>query len=96
MRQSSRLVTFRVSVEEYDEMAKWAKVVGARSVSDFARAAVRHNVQTLRVPSGTLTGDLSKLVRALSELDAALGDTQKRIRGVLGSGHPGEDHDHPV
>ena len=96
MRQSSRLVTFRVSPEEYDELSKWARVVGARSVSDFARAAVRHNIQALRIPSGTLTGDLSKLVRALAELDAALGDTQKRIRGVLGSGRPEEDHDQAV
>ena len=64
------------------------------SVSDFARAAVRHSIQALRVPSGTLTGDLSTLVRALSELDAALGDTQKRIRGVLGPGRAGDDRDH--
>ena len=91
VKQRSRLVTFRVSVEEYEELSKWCRVVGARSISEFARAGVRQSVQALRAPSGTLTGDLGKLVRALSELDAALGDTQKRIRGVLGSAGPEED-----
>jgi hypothetical protein len=84
-KRRSRLVTFRVSVEEYEDLSRWSKIAGSRSISEFARAAVRQNVQALRVPAGTLTGDLASLVRALSEMDAAMGEMQRRIRGVLGS-----------
>lgn len=91
-RQRSRLVTFRVSTEEYDDLSKWSRASGAPSISEFARAAVRQNVQSLRVPPGTLTGDLATLVRALGDLDTALSDTQKRIRGVLGSARSEDNH----
>jgi hypothetical protein len=85
--RKSRLVTFRVSDEEYEQLSSWSRVAGSRSLSEFARAAVRQNVQALRAPAGTLTGDLTTLVKALSEMDAAMSDMQKRIRGVLGSAH---------
>jgi hypothetical protein len=74
-----------VSAEEYDDLAKWCVLSGARSISDFARDAVLQNVQALRMPSGNLSGDLSTLGRALAELDMTLSETRKRIRGVLGS-----------
>jgi hypothetical protein len=82
--KKSRLVTFRVSVEEYDEFCKWCQISGARSISDFARAAVRQNVESLRVPATTLSGDLITLSRALSQLDAELDEVRARIRSVLG------------
>ena len=85
LRQRSRLVTFRVCLEEYNDLSEWAGVSGARSISEFARAAVRQSVQALRAPANTLTGDLATLVQSLSELDTHLSETQKRIRGVLGS-----------
>ena len=90
-RLRSRLVTFRVCLQEYNDLSKWASVSGARSISEFARAAVQQRVQTLRTPEGTLTGDLATLVRSLSELDAHLSETQKRIRGVLGSANREEE-----
>src|SRR5687767_2455633 len=96
LRQRSRLVTFRVCLEEYRDLSEWARVSGARSISEFARAAVQQRVQTLRTPAGSLTGDLSTLVRSLSELDAHLSEMQKRIRGVLGSATEESLHSDPV
>jgi hypothetical protein len=84
------LVTFRVSADEYDDLSRWCMISGARSISEFARAAVRQNVQALRVPAGSLRGDLATLSRELSDLDAALNDVRKRIRGVLGPIRPEE------
>lgn len=84
LRRRSRLVTFRVSAEEYDDLYKWCMISGARSMSDFAREAIQQNVQALRNSAGSLNGDLATLGRTLSELDDALGDVRKRIRGVLG------------
>jgi hypothetical protein len=93
IRRRSRSVTFRVSAEEYDDLSKYCVLSGARSISDFARDAVLHSVQALRLPAGTLSGDLATLGRALAQLDATLSETRKRIRGVLGpmDAETGED-----
>lgn len=84
LKRRSRLVTFRVSAEEYEDLARWSMISRSRSISEFARAAVRQNVQSLSVPTGTLSGDLATLCRSLSELDAALCELSGRIRAVLG------------
>jgi hypothetical protein len=57
---------------------------GARSIADFARAAVLQKVQMLCAPVGNLSGDLMTLSKGLRDLDLVLVDLRKRIRGVLG------------
>ena len=84
LKRRSRPITFRVSGEEYDTFTKACTIAGARSVSDFARAAVLYKVQSLGVESRTLTGDLTTLSAALGDLDTSLRDLSKRIRAVLG------------
>lgn len=84
LRPRSRLVTFRVSAEEYDALTKSCIDCGARSIADFARMAALQKVQTLHVPTGNLSGDLTTLSKGLRDLDLVLGDLRKRIRGVLG------------
>ena len=84
LKRRSRMVTFRVSAEEYDDLTKACLVSGARSISEFARTASLHKVHTERTSSGTLSGDLSTLSTALAELDASLTEIRRRIRGVLG------------
>ena len=65
---------------------------GARSVADFARAAVLQRAQMLNAQSGTLSGDLTTLGESLGELDAMLILARKRIRDVLGpSGSDAEE-----
>ena len=84
LKRRYRAVTFRVSVEEYDSFANACVASGARSISDFARAAVLHKVHTLDAPAGTLTGDLATLSATLRELDVALREVSLRIHAVLG------------
>jgi hypothetical protein len=86
LKRRLRPVTFRVSADEYEQFTKACLTSGARSVSDFARAAVLHHVRTLGAPEGTLSGDLATLSTALSELDGALRDVSRRIHDVLGGG----------
>jgi hypothetical protein len=64
---------------------------GARSISDFARAAVLQKMQALNTPSGTLSGDLATLSERLGGLDVSLEDTLRRIRVVLGSSVEGHE-----
>lgn len=71
-------------MDEYQELATCCANAGSRSLAEFARASVLHNVRSMQLLPGTLAGDLTTVTRALLELDASLGDTQKRIRGVLG------------
>ena len=84
LKRRSRLVTFRVSADEYETLTKACVGSGARSIAEFTRAAVMQELQVKRTPAGTLSGDLMTLSRALGELDAALLDIRKIIRGVLG------------
>lgn len=84
LKPRSRTVTFRVSAEEYGALTDACVSSGARSISDFARAASLQKVQALFAPA-TLSGDLSTLSAELGELDATLLGVSKRIRGLLGS-----------
>jgi hypothetical protein len=80
----SRLVTFRVSTDEYDTLRKSCLECGARSVAEFSRSAVLQTVEKLHIPGASLSGDLATLSEDLRELDLILADMRKRIRGVLG------------
>ncbi len=85
LKPRSRTVTFRVSAEEFDALTSSCVDSGARSISDFARAAVMQKIHSAGVPAGTLTGDLNTLGRSLAELDQVLLELSRRIRGMLGS-----------
>jgi len=85
-RGRARIVTFRVSEDEFEMLARAWLSSGARSLSGFARDAVFDKVQTMQAPSMSLSGDLNTLARTLGELDAALWSASKKIRHVLGPG----------
>jgi hypothetical protein len=90
LKRRYRLVTFRVHPEEYELLTKACMDSGARSISEFSRAAVLRKVQkTEHERPGTLTGDLATLSDRLAELDVALEETRKKIRIVLGSSSAG-------
>lgn len=96
LRRHSRIVTFRVSSEEYEVLARSGKSSGARSLSEFARAAVFDKIEALRAPRLTLHSDLSTLGKALGELDVALREASNRIcrmLGPAGTGRAGMDND---
>ena len=78
------LVTFRVSREEHEQLARACFATGARSIADFVRAAALQKAEALNIPGGNLSGDLMTLSKGLRELDVILGETRKRIRNVLG------------
>ena len=84
LQKRSQLVAFRVSAEEYGTLLKSCVESGARSVADFARAAVLQRAQVIDSQAGTLHGDLTTVARTLAELDTTLDLVRKRIRDVLG------------
>ena len=81
----SRLVTFRLSADEYKELQNVCIAEGARSISDFARSAVlRRMVQAGKRVA--LSEDLATLGAVLEELDTSLRDLRGRIARILGTG----------
>ncbi len=66
----TRIVTIRLAMDEYDRLKEACIEEGARSVSDFSRAAIMRRV------SGRLTlpgsEDVTNLGSRLSEVDAEL------------------------
>jgi hypothetical protein len=97
LKRRSRLVTFRVSAEEYEALTKTCLDNRVRSIAEFARAAVLQKLQAAQAPSSSLSGDLITLSRGLHDLDVLLADARKRIRGILGpvrsGASAGGDHD---
>ena len=79
-------MTFRLSSLEFDTLARALRSSGARSLSAFARFAVLEQMRASQASAVTLSGDLTTLTRALTEVDAALQEASKRIRRVLGPG----------
>lgn len=77
-------MTFRVSAEEHSALTKSCLNSGARSIADFARAAVLQRVQMSSTPAVDLPGDLATLSKRLQDLDVTLMSMRKRIRAVLG------------
>jgi hypothetical protein len=84
LKRRSRLVTFRVSADEYSSLMESCVESGARSIAEYVRAAALSRAHALEVHAGTLHGDLTTLGNALGELDATLILARKRIRDVLG------------
>jgi hypothetical protein len=77
-------LTFRVSAEEYDLLAKACVLAGARSLSEFARLAIFDKVEALSCRSFVLNRDLNTLATQLGGLDEALRQASSRISLLLG------------
>jgi mobilization protein NikA len=84
LKRRSRLVTFRVSNDEYETLQRVCAEAGVRSVSDFARSAVNYRAQILNAPQKMLAQDLSTLSSELVGLDATLREMRERIGRLLG------------
>lgn len=83
-RPRTRLLTVRLSEEEYEELRRICAEEGARSLSDFARESILQRAQTSGFSKGSLAGDLTVLGDQLENVDEAIKALSKRIERVLG------------
>lgn len=81
----TRLVNFRLSEDEYQTLKEAAIRQGARSISDFARAAILNSVSNPRSENGQM--DLSTLDRKVTDIQGAV----ERISSIL-SRHQAQTH----
>jgi hypothetical protein len=75
-------ITFRLAESEYKELRETALLQGARSISDFARAAVLNKVGMPAGSSG-MDEDLNSPNLRLEVFELALRDLRGRIVQVL-------------
>lgn len=79
-----RVVTFRLSADEYDLIREFCQNSGIRSVSDLARDAILQRIAAANSPRAFVPGDLVSLSSALEQIDVALRELSGRISKVLG------------
>lgn len=65
----TRLINFRVSEEEYDQLRSASEKSGARSLSDFARSAILQ----------TFDGDAQSLAPAINGIDRKVDEMQEKL-----------------
>jgi hypothetical protein len=85
-KRRARIVTFRLSDEEYEMLRLACTHAEASSVSNFARDAVLGSVRAQSSSQNLLTRDLTALSENLSDLYQDLNDVRSRIGRVLGVG----------
>ena len=81
-RSRNKLVTFRLSPEEYEAVRRYCASSGERSLSDFVRVTVLNRIATPQ--RSFVSGDLVTLASALGSLDVELKNLRGRISAVLG------------
>jgi hypothetical protein len=75
-------VTFRLAESEFDELAKTAIAQGARSISDFARAAVMGRVASAS-GSHLSREELESIAKRLDAFDLTLKDLKSHLLQAL-------------
>ncbi len=72
MKRRNRLVYFRISEEEFEQILKACDSKGARSLSDLARAAVQEFIRPVK-------SETEQLFEALNSLSARLDDINRSV-----------------
>ena len=90
LRRRTRLLTVRLSAEEYEGLKKVSATEGARSLSEFARNAILRHANNQSSSKGSLTGDLTALGEQLEQIDGVIKNLSTRIERVLGRASPQE------
>jgi hypothetical protein len=87
-----KLITFRVTVEEYEALRQICISKRARSISELTRGAVLQQLSAETPSRAVISGDLISLVSALEQIDGAIKELSGHISKVLGPAgeRPGE------
>lgn len=76
-----RVVTFRISSEEYENMCAASRADGDRSVSDFARVAVADRVRLVN-NRFSLEDHVKELAAKSESAEAAIRDISDRLQSL--------------
>ena len=83
MKRRNRLVYFRISEEEFEQILKACDSKGARSLSDLARAAVQEFIKPVKPETEQLFDTLNSLSARLDDINRSVcqlvSDTRRGI-----------------
>jgi hypothetical protein len=84
LKKRTRLISFRLSDEEYQTLLAITAAQGARSISDFSRAALgralKDNLNQLNFePDLGFPGQVRDLIKSMRELGNVITDLSQRI-----------------
>lgn len=92
----NRLVNFRLSEEEFEKLRASCALTGARSLSDFARAAVMRSVGA--GPDSNATGErggqigATRIDQKVYDLESRVGELMHMIQALRRDGGTGDAH----
>lgn len=81
IRNRTHAVTFRLGDRQYEELVRAVESRGARSVSDFTRAAVLARIVSNH-PEQFIERELDGIIVQLEELDARIRELRRQLRQV--------------
>lgn len=89
VKSRTHAITFRLAEEEYQELVSTVSACGARSISDFSRAAVLSKVSAEQL-SKFFEEEASTLAIRLEAFDTKLREIKRSIRQLVdGNGNGG-------
>lgn len=81
----SRLVSFRLSEDEYDGLKNTCIILGVRSISDFARVAVSSAIgERLKTPPNSLETKVMKLDESVGQLNGEVQQLRGLVESMIG------------
>lgn len=80
----NKLVSFRLTVEEYEAVKRLCLSKGTRSISELTRGALLKHLERDGTNGGVILGDLVSVIQSIEEIDHALQDLRSLISSVLG------------
>ena len=84
-RNRSRLMSFRLSNDQYEAVKAACEHSDLRSLSEFTRMAVLQAIKRQRSDSQIWADDLATLGLKLRELDEKLGELRRMVQRLLGT-----------
>jgi hypothetical protein len=82
LKRRDRVVVFRLTQDEYEELKTVCTVRGARNISDFARSELLISIERARRPEGGLQGRLSNVDQTLSSLESTIQRMANLLEGM--------------
>ena len=92
LKRRTKLVSFRLSDEEYEKLQGACIAEGARSLSEFARSALQRTVQVHDGPTEgeavePVANGARELIDTMQELNRQLGQLVVLAQSANGNGH---------
>jgi hypothetical protein len=81
LKRRNRMVIFRVTEDEYENLKTVCSVRGARNLSDFARSELLQSAGRELQPEAAVAGHLSEIEQRLASLQGMLQQMASRLEG---------------